>query len=213
MAIGRNDKWQWVLAGLAMTGLAGGVLCASAQTPGGDSATDAAPTGPGDARGPHGPGGWERPGAGPHRMGQGFHRGGFALDRPLLMSFRRLDLTDEQWQRVQAILEVQQLRRAAGNETPEQRRAQIAALFDPGDPQHAAAVQAMKERVTARIDQATRTQQALYEVLTAEQKTHLQQLVAQRRQHMGERRQQRGRHGTGPGPGPDDGAPPAAPGQ
>jgi Spy/CpxP family protein refolding chaperone len=132
-------------------------------------------------------------------------RAGLSLDRPLLMSLRSLDLTDQQWQRVQAILEVQQLRGDSANESPQQRQAQMAALLNPGDPQHAAALQAIKQRADARIDQAARTQQALYDVLTPVQKTRFQQLVAQRRERMDQRMQQRGARrdqDNGPGDAP-----------
>lgn len=239
---------RWVLAGLAMTGLAGDVLAATDQSgnvgaaPGvdtaqsadsGGSATDQGPAQQGPAaQGPRahrggwaGPGGpqarrmgpspWQRP---PMRMA-GRHFGQPMLDRPLLLAFRRLDLTDQQWDRVQAILEVQHLRSGAQG-TPEQRRAQIAALFDPGDPNHAQAVQAIKDRAVSRIDQAAHTQTALYEILTPAQKSQLQQLVAQRRQRMQERLQQRRERGErrggeargGEAPGQDgaNAGPPAA---
>jgi Spy/CpxP family protein refolding chaperone len=203
----RHIGTRWVLAGLAMTGLAGGVLAATDQ-PGdaGSAASDTAQSsdsGPAADRGePQAHrGGWDGPGGpqarpmGPPRwhrpaMPGGRHFGEPMLDRPLLLAFRRLDLTDQQWQRVQAILEVQHLRSGAGT-TAEQRQAQMAALFDPASAQHTQAVQAIKDRAVARIDQAAHTQQALYQVLTPAQKTHLQQLIARRRARMQERLQQR----------------------
>src|SRR6185437_12643852 len=87
---------RWLLAALAMAGLAGSALAASAQW-------DAA-GGPLARR--TGPPRWHHP-AMPvrgHRLGEP------TLDRPLLLAFRHLELTDAQWQRVQAILEVQHLR-------------------------------------------------------------------------------------------------------
>ncbi len=225
MSIGHHVGMRWALAGLAMTGLAGGVLAATDQpgSAGADTGAESAP--PADQG--HGPGpqhwrtgGWNAPGgpqarrAGPsdwHRppMMRGRAGDGLMLDRPLLLSFRRLELTDQQWQRVQAILEVQHLRSGAGD-TPEERRAQVAALFDPGDAHHAEAVQAIKDRTVARIDQAAHTQQALYEVLTPAQKTHLQQLVSQRRERIRGRLQQREQGHGGP---QGQEAPPAAPAQ
>ena len=236
----RHIGTRWVLAGLAMTGLAGGVLAATDQPGNADPIASAdtaqsADTGGASDQGPaqqgpaaQGPrahrGGWQGAG-GPQgrRMGpQGWHPpmrmagrrfGEPVLDRPLLLAFRRLDLTDQQWDRVQAILEVQHLR-GGPTGTPEERRGQIAALFDPGDPNHAQAVQAIKDRAVSRIDQAAHAQQALYEVLTPAQKTQLQQLVAQRRAQMQERLQQRHEHGArrgGEAAGQDgpDAAPPA----
>jgi len=192
-------------AGLALAGLAGGALAATdppdnsnsspsvdaAQGPDQGAVADqqepAAAAVRGAAGGWDGPGGPQARRMGPHHWGRppvalaGHGFGRPTLDRPLLLAFRRLELSDAQWQRVQAILEVQHLRRGADDTgaTPEQRRAQLAALFNPGDPQHGAAVQAMKDRATARIDQDARTQQALYEVLTPAQKDRLQQLIAQ----------------------------------
>lgn len=133
-----------------------------------------------------GPQRWHRPAF----AMRGRRGGAQMLDRPLLLAFRRLDLTDQQWDRVQAILEVQQLRSGAGG-TPQQRRAQTEALFNPGDPNHAQAVQAIKDRAVARIDQAAHAQEALYEVLTPAQKAQLQQLLTQRRERMRQRLQQR----------------------
>ena len=163
---------RWILAGLAMAGLAGGVVLAQGAggADSGPAAVRAAIAGAQTRR------------AGPRRR----HRPALAmrsrrgaaqlLDRPLLLAFRRLDLTDQQWDRVQAILEVQQLRRGAAG-TRQERRAQTEALLNPGDPKHGQAVQAIKDRAVARIDQAAHAQQALYEVLTPAQKMQLQQLI------------------------------------
>lgn len=217
----RHPGMRWILAGLAMTGLAGAALAATDQptNAGADPSASAVQSpdqqGPARAQARARRGGWDGPGGpqarriGPqrwHRPGMRMRGRGFGesmLDRPLLLAFRRLDLTDKQWQRVQAILEVQQLRSGAGG-TQEQRRAQVAALFNPGDPQHSQAVQAVKDRLVARIDQAAHTQQALYEVLTPAQQTRLQQLVTQRRERMRQRLQQRGERGAQqPGQGGD----------
>lgn len=136
------------------------------------------------------------------------------LDRPLLMAFRRLNLTDQQWDRVQAILEVQHLRSGTRG-TPQQRRAQIQALFNPGDPQHAQAVQAIKDRAAARVDEAAHAQESLYQVLTPAQKTQLQQLLTQRRERARQHQQQRGaRRGAAQQSGPaGEGAGASPPGQ
>jgi Spy/CpxP family protein refolding chaperone len=209
---------RWLLAGLAMTGLAGAALAATDQptsTAADSSANAVQPDqqGPADTPAHARHGGWDSAGGpqarrmGPSRwhrpnmMMRGRRFGEPMLDRPLLLAFRRLDLTDQQWQRVQAILEVQHLRSGAGGGARQERRAQIAALFDPADPHHNEAVQAIKDRAVARIDQAAHTQQALYEVLSPAQQTRLQQLIKQRRERMRERQQQRGaRDGAGASP-------------
>ena len=197
----RHLRMRWILAGLALMGLAGAGLGATEQstTAGADpsASTVHSPDVPQARR--VGPLRWHRPGM---RM-RGRRFGEPMLDRPLLLAFRQLDLTDQQWQRVQAILEVQHLRRGAGA-TGQQRRAQVAALLNPGDPQHSQAVQAVKDRAVARIDQATREQQALYEVLTPAQQTRLQQLLTQRRERMRQRLQRRGARAGAPQSGQSD---------
>ncbi|HTT05054.1 MAG TPA: hypothetical protein VMF64_07170 [Steroidobacteraceae bacterium] len=240
----RHLGMRWVLAGLAMTGLAGAGLAAtdqptSAGTDPSASAVQSSDAGAASDQGPdqQGPArphvrarhdGWDGPGGpqarrmGPTRwhrpamMMRGRRFGEPMLDRPLLLAFRRLDLTDQQWQRVQAILEVQHLRSGTGGTggTGPERRAQLAALLNPGDPGHSQAVQAAKDRAVARIDQAAHTQQALYEVLTPAQQGQLQQLVAQRRERMRQRLQQRGaRGGAQQSPQAGEGAQASPPGQ
>ena len=194
MVTARHVGMGWILAGLAMAGLAGGVALAQGAggADSGPAAVRAATAGPQTRRA--GPRRWHRPALALRSRRGGAQR----LDRPLLLALRRLDLTDQQWNRVQAILEVQQLRRGAAG-TQQERRAQTEALLNPGDPNHGQAVQAIKDRAVARIDQAAHTQQALYEVLTPAQKTQLQQLITQRRDRLRQRLQQRGARRGGAG--------------
>ena len=129
------------------------------------------------------------------------------LDRPLLGAFRRLDLTQDQWQKVRSILMTarQQARPAAG--APRANPAQLLALLNPGDPGHAAAVQAAQDRAVARIQRANQVQQNLYDVLTPQQKTRLTQMLAQVRQRVQQRLRERGPGGPGAGgpEGPEQG--------
>ncbi|MGH8207010.1 MAG: Spy/CpxP family protein refolding chaperone [Steroidobacteraceae bacterium] len=143
-----------------------------------------------------------RPGFGapPFTMHRGFHRfgpgrasagGSGMLDRPLLGALRRLDLTTDQRQKVRTILmnarqQATQRRRGAGN-APD-----FTALLNPGDPNHARAVQAARDRAAQRIEVASATQQNLYNVLTPQQKTQLTQHFAQMRTRMQQRRAARG---------------------
>ncbi len=149
-----------------------------------------------------------RPGFGRRQsmMHRGFHRfgprgmegpgGPGMLDRPLLGAFRQLDLTADQRQKVRAILmnarqQATQRRPAAGTAP------NFNALLDPGDPNHARAVQAAKDRAAQRIQLASQTQQSLYDVLTAEQKAKLTQTFAQMRTRMQQRAGGRGRDDRG----------------
>ncbi len=129
------------------------------------------------------------------------------LDAPMLRTFRQLNLSDAQRQQVRTILmnalnsARQQRQNAAGAATARQ---DLAAIVNPGDPNYARAVQAAKDRAAQRIQRATQTQQALYNVLTPAQKRQLTQIFAQRRQRMQQRMQQRtqraAQRGAGRGP-------------
>lgn len=200
----------WVTA-LTLAALAtGGWAAAQDSGNGPDSGAPAA-----QQSQPQGFGGrFGRPGAGDHRWdprrdrgwhrrdeGFGRFRGPFMrraaasaalrLDAPLLGAFRQLNLSDAQRERVREVLlnariSALQAREKQGAATDRQ---QFAALLNPGDPNYARAVQAAKDRAVDRIERATQTQQALYNVLTPAQKTQLTQILAQRRERM----QQRGR--------------------
>jgi Spy/CpxP family protein refolding chaperone len=153
-----------------------------------------------------------RPGFGPPpfargRAGRGRMAGpggGQMLERPLLGAFRRLDLTADQRQKVRMILidaRQQAASRPAGAGAPPD----FTALINPGDPDHAHAVQAAKDRAAQRIDRAEQTEQNLYNVLTAQQKTRLTQMFAQMRARMQQREAARN---AGPGAAAGPGATP-----
>ncbi|HEX4025732.1 MAG TPA: hypothetical protein VHX52_13670 [Steroidobacteraceae bacterium] len=269
---------RWLLATLALAGLAGGVAMAqsTASDNGGSAAGDATAAAPapqdqhpgGDFRGRddfrrggardggfHGgfdggrEGPWEhhgwhrawyhrgwygggpaiivRPGFGPgpyrmHRRFQGFGPGGMdgpggpgMLDHPLLGAFRRLDLTTDQRQKIRTVL---MTARRQGMPRGAAAQGDFTALINPGDPNHARAVQAAKDRASQRIQQASQTEQDLYNVLTAQQKTQLTQTFAQMRTRMqqraarsGQDRGARGRRGEQPGGQPDAEAQPDEP--
>jgi Spy/CpxP family protein refolding chaperone len=87
-----------------------------------------------------------------------------------------LNLTDAQKQSVHGILakartqfEAQHHKAAAPN---------FAALSNPGDPNHAAALQDLQTRMAARIQARDQVQQQIYGVLTANQKTQLASILA-----------------------------------
>jgi Spy/CpxP family protein refolding chaperone len=111
-------------------------------------------------------------------MGPGGPAGGLAL----LRSFHALNLTEAQQTQVHGILaKAQQTRQAAMQAMRANGPGNMAALANPGDPNYAAAVQAAKKRATDRIQQASDLHQQLYGVLTAEQKSQLSKMIADRR--------------------------------
>jgi len=73
-----------------------------------------------------------------------------------------------------------------------ERQGEIAdfpALANPGDPQHAAAVQAAKQRAADRIQHRSDVEQKIYGVLTPAQQAKLPQLLAAMQQHMSQHMQ------------------------
>jgi Spy/CpxP family protein refolding chaperone len=104
--------------------------------------------------------------------------GGMALVR----SFRSLNLTEAQHQQVHDILsKAQQARQTEMQAMRANGAGTMMALANPGDPNYAAAVQAAKKRATDRIQQASDLHQQLYNVLTADQKSQLSKLIADRK--------------------------------
>jgi Spy/CpxP family protein refolding chaperone len=142
------------MVALALTGVAGGVYAQTTTgSSGGTTANGTTTTG-----GNH----WHH-----HRGG----RGGF-----MMHALHQLNLTDAQKQSVHTIMaaahsQAQAQRQSAGNMN-------FAALANPGDPNHAAALQEMQTRTAARIQAQDAVQQQIYGVLTAEQKTQLASIIA-----------------------------------
>lgn len=156
-----KNRAKWLLAALAMTGLAGAVYAqttSNTNTSGGTStSSSAAPssTAPG---GMH----WHHRGHGP---------GGF-----LEHALHQLNLSAAQQQSVHTILtnartQFQAQRQSAGAPN-------FAALANPGDPNHAAALQDLQTRMAARIQAHDQVEQQIYGVLTADQKTQLASIIA-----------------------------------
>jgi len=162
---------QWLLATLAMAGMTGAVLAASGDPVPSASQQQTAPNHPG----------WHH-----HRPMMGGP--GMMLERPLLRAFRQLNLTTDQQQQVRDIL------KSAHQQALAQRRAaasgtqDFTALFNPGDPNYASAVQMAKDRASVGIQQASQIEQNLYDVLNPQQKTQLTQVLAAMQSRMQQRR-------------------------
>jgi Spy/CpxP family protein refolding chaperone len=146
--------------------------------------------------------------------------GAMLLDGPMLGALRRLNLSDAQRARMRTILV--NARNGAAQERGNQARgaaarADLGAILNPGDPNYARAVQAAKDRAVDRIQRATQTQQALYNVLTSAQKAQLSQMFAQQRARMQQRaaqlRARRAQRGGGGPAGPAAHGRPDAQGQ
>ena len=96
----------------------------------------------------------------------------------MMHTLHQLNLTDAQKQSVHSILasaraQFKAQRQSAG-------ASNFAALANPGDPNHAAALQDLQSRVAARIQARDQVQQQIYGVLTPDQKNQLASIVAAR---------------------------------
>jgi Spy/CpxP family protein refolding chaperone len=154
-----NNRAKWLIVGLAMTGIAGGVYAqTTAQTTGGTNTTPAAGAP-----------------AGGHRHWH--HRGGMAGGF-MMHALHQLALTDAQKQSVHGILANARAQSKAQHQGGGAMN--FAALNNPGDPNHAAALQDLQARLSARIQARDAVRQQIYGVLTQDQKTQLASIIAAR---------------------------------
>jgi len=155
-----KNRAKWLIVALALTGVAGGVYAQTTTGSSSGTAPDATTTG-----GKH----WYR-----HHGGM---RGGF-----LVHALHQLNLTDAQKQSVHGIIanartQFKAQRQSAGSPN-------FAALANPGDPNHAAALQDMQSRMTANLQAREQVRQQIYGVLTADQKTQLTSIIAAKQAKM-----------------------------
>ena len=154
-------KWLW--ATLAMTGMAGTVFAQTTSSSGSAAATPPAVT------------------AGPG-AGQWHHHHRDRMGGMMMHVLHQLNLTDAQKQSVHSILanartQAQAQRKNAGPPN-------FAALANPGDPNHAAALQDFQSRMAARIQARDQIQQQIYGVLTADQKSQFAAILAAKQARM-----------------------------
>jgi Spy/CpxP family protein refolding chaperone len=179
----------WVL-GVTLSGLAGGVLAqAPAQT-----SVPAAPDHP-----------WQGNGGGDHEHhgGRRWGHGGWGIGGPeLLGNLRELGLTEAQHEQIHTIMAAarEQWKKTAGTAAD---KASWAALANPGDPGYSAAVQAAKQCATNRIQAMSDLQLEVYNVLTAEQKSELVKVLAEKSARWEQWQANHADHGPGGGPGID----------
>jgi Spy/CpxP family protein refolding chaperone len=147
-----KNRTKWLMAALAMTGVAGAVMGqTSSSSSGSDSSAPPA-------------GHW-------HHHGHGMMAGG-----GLLRAVHQLNLTPAQQQSVHTILA------AARSQFEAERKAgggpDFTVLSNPGDPNYASAKQDLQSRLANRIQEQSQTELAIYKVLTPEQQQQLPQILA-----------------------------------
>jgi Spy/CpxP family protein refolding chaperone len=156
-----NKRVKWLMTALAVTSMAGGAAMAQQAS----SSSGAAGEGTTVVPGQH------------HRH---WHHG--MMGGGMLRAFHQLNLTDAQKANVKSILS------SAHEQAKSQRQPGAApdftALSNPGDPGHAAALQAMQARIDQRIQAQDQVQQQLYSVLTPAQKQQLPQVLASMKARM-----------------------------
>ena len=115
-------------------------------------------------------------------------------DRPFLMVIHQLDLTADQHKQIHAIIEKSDTQAKASMTS---HKEMFAGLMNPGDPNYANAIQAAKDAATARIEQHSQDNLQIYNLLTAEQKAKLPQVIDKMKQHMQEHHESMHHHQHG----------------
>jgi len=117
-------------------------------------------------------------------------------DRPFLMVVHQLDPTADQRKQIHALIEKSE---AQQKSSMMDHQAEFSGLMNPGDANYASAVQAAKDAAVARIEMRSQDNMAIYNLLTAEQKAKIPQVLDQMKQHMNERKHEhREDHGQQP---------------
>jgi Spy/CpxP family protein refolding chaperone len=125
------------------------------------------------------------------------HRGGMLVG-VMLRATRQLNLTSEQEASIKSILSTAraQHKAAAGSANVD-----LMTLANPGDPNYATAVQNAKAAASTRLQNEVEVQSQIYNVLTADQKAKLPQVLADMKSKFEARRaawqQQHGAASTG----------------
>jgi Spy/CpxP family protein refolding chaperone len=145
-----NNRASWLIVALGAVAVASAVVAQTTDSP------------PGSAAATPGQGRWH-----PH----GMMGGGM-----MLHALHQLNLTDAQQRSIKQILTNARTQREAQRQSA--GAPNLAALSNPGDPNHAAALQDFEARVTARIQARDQIEQQIYGVLSTEQRTQLAAILA-----------------------------------
>jgi Spy/CpxP family protein refolding chaperone len=111
----------------------------------------------------------------PAPTGKHWHHRGGMLVGTTLRAMHRLNLTSEQQSQVKSILAAARSQHQAAASAG---AIDMTVLGNPGDPNYAAALQSAKTRAAARLQQEVELQSQIYNVLTADQKAKLPQVLA-----------------------------------
>ncbi len=100
---------------------------------------------------------------------------------PFLMAVSQLGLTDAQRQDIRTIMEQShaQVKAEFAN-----HRNEFSGMLNPGDPNYANAVKAAENAAVARIEQRSKDDMQIYNLLTPEQQAKLSQVLATMKEQM-----------------------------
>ncbi len=107
--------------------------------------------------------------------GHWHHMRGSLLVGTLLHATQQLNLTAEQQQSIKTILSNARAQARANAQSPQ---VDMTVLANPGDPNYATALQTAKTLAAQRVDRESELQSQIYNVLTAQQKAQLPQVLA-----------------------------------
>ena len=162
-----NRKLGLLVAAVASI-TAGAAMTAAAQTTSSSSSSSSATT------------------TAPTAHGHWHHRAaGGMLVGALLHASKQLDLTSDQQQTIKTILSNARAQRQANTQTGP---VDFTVLANPGDPNYATAVQSAKTLAANRIQQQSDVANQIYNVLTADQKAKLPQVLADMKAKFQQRR-------------------------
>src|SRR4051812_24727937 len=160
-----NRTLSLLLVATATVGTGAAVAAASTTTT--PSAATATATAPGGKHWHHG------------------HRGGGMLVGVMLRATRQLNLTADQEASIKSILSNARAQRQADAGTAP---IDMTTLANPGDPNYATALQSAKAAAAARLQNEVQLQGQIYNVLTADQKARLPQVLADMKSKLEARR-------------------------
>jgi Spy/CpxP family protein refolding chaperone len=119
-------------------------------------------------------------------MGMAHHH--MMHDRPFLRVVHQLNLTDEQRTQIKDIIARSD---AQAKQEWSQHKDELSGLMNPGDPNYAGAVKAAEDAAVAHIEKRSQDNLAIYNLLTAEQKAKLPQVIEHMKQRMQEHHDQK----------------------
>jgi Spy/CpxP family protein refolding chaperone len=121
------------------------------------------------------------------------HRGGGMLVGVMLRATRQLNLTAEQEASIKSILNNARAQHQAAAGTA---ASDLMTLANPGDPNYATALQNAKAAAASRLQNEAELQGQIYNVLTADQKARLPQVLADMKSKLEARRAAWQQHGA-----------------